>query len=650
MQKKLLKLLPLLLLFISCQSSFDEIKFVDNGNASGISAAGLIEVEDARFLESQGDFNLSADTVISGDIITVSIIMSLGPATGQVSFTLADNTIMILGDEEENNMTMYIHGPSFSRTTRIDNVSEYISPNKQFELQLVYDDEEITLSIDGKELVSELAVIPPAGEIRLGGYSEDFKIYSLISKGRYTSIQDFYAKEYLLDRAEQSVAAAAKKVEDDPNRPAYHFLPSANWNNDPNGLLYYDGYYHMFFQHNPYGDNWDWMHWGHARSRDLVNWERLPIALWPSVSESEYHCFSGSGYIMDNGEPILFYTSIGHEFPQHWAAVPTDKELIEWKKHPENPLIVMEDHGDQFIEDWRDPFLFREDGETYMVIGGHPEDAAGSIMFYKALNKELTEWDYLGTPFTGEEGNWECPNFFKVDDKYVLIYSPHGRVEYYTGTMDFDNFKFNSDYHGDVDNGLNYYAPNTLQKADGRRILFGWIPDFKEGQGWQSAITLPRDLSVNSDGRLIQKPSPEIEKLRGEVAIEENISLRNSSKLIDAASLQFELLAELESGGTEEIGFRFKDENGDDYNILLSKDSFLFNDESVELDKPLNNKIKQVRLFFDRTVIEIFINGGEQCATTVVYPNKDKLNFEVYAPREQLNISTLKIWRMKSIW
>lgn len=239
----------------------------------------------------------------------------------------------------------------------------------------------------------------------------------------------------------------------------------------------FDGYYHMFYQHNPYADVWDWMHWEHTRSKDLVNWEHLPIALWPSVVEGENHCFSGSGYIMDNCKPILFYTSIGHENPQHWAAIPEDNELKTWRKHPANPIIVMEDHDGLYIEDWRDPFLFRENGNTYMVIGGHPEGENGSIMFYKVLNKELTKWDFLGTPFTGQEGNWECPNFFKVGDKYLLIYSPHGRVEYYTGTMDFENVKFNHEVHGDVDNGLNYYAPNTLQKADGRRILFGWIPE-----------------------------------------------------------------------------------------------------------------------------------------------------------------------------
>ena len=280
------------------------------------------------------------------------------------------------------------------------------------------------------------------------------------------------------------------------------------------------------------------------RNKLIVNWEHRPIALWPSLERGENYYFSGSGFIKDAGDPILFYTSIGHEKPEHWAAVPVNNDLDQWEKHPANPIVVMEDHDGQAIEEWRDPFLFREGEDTYMVIGGHPSDLKGSIMMYKTMNADLTEWDYLGTPFTGEEENWECPNFFKVDDKYVLIYSPHGRVEYYTGTMDFDEFKFKPETHGVVDNGGNYYAPNALQEENGRRILFGWIPGFKKNQGWKGAISLPRVLSVDEKGRLIQNPAPELTKLRGELVSEKKVRLGPAKKL-NVDNPQFELLIEV---------------------------------------------------------------------------------------------------------
>jgi beta-fructofuranosidase len=483
-------------------------------------------------------------------------------------------------------------------------------------------------------------------------YGANLRVYDLVCEGRFKPVDTFYTKEFLLDRAHKSVAMEAERVKDDPNRPAYHFQPPANWNNDPNGMLFYEDYYHMFYQHNPYGDRWDWMHWGHARSKDLVHWEHMPIALWPSVQKGENHCFSGSGYIKDDGKPILFYTSIGHEDPEHWAALPLDKDLKDWEKHPANPIIVMEDHDSQYIEDWRDPFLFREGNDTYMVIGGHPEDESGSIMMYKALNPELTEWDFLGTPFTGEEGNWECPNFFKVGDKYVLIYSPHGRVEYYTGIMDFNMFKFTPEYHGSIDNGAewNYYAPNTLQKEDGRRILFGWIPGFKEDQGWQGAISLPRELSIDEGGRLIQRPVPELKGIRGELVSETNVGLLDSSKKLDVHYPQFEMVVNITQSGTDHIGFRFNDESGTPYEIVLTPETISFGDETVAVDPRLNDNIQNVHLFFDRTIIEIFVNDGLLCATKVIYADMDSLNFEVFSRGDEVTIDSIHVWEMSSIW
>src|SRR5688572_24253727 len=113
-----------------------------------------------------------------------------------------------------------------------------------------------------------------------------------------------------IERAMASVAKAAERVKDDKNRPAYHFQPTGNWMNDPNGPIFHNGYYHMFYQHNPYGDGWGHMHWGHARSRDLVKWEHLPIALWPSLEMNEEHVFSGCSAIRADGKPVIFYTSI----------------------------------------------------------------------------------------------------------------------------------------------------------------------------------------------------------------------------------------------------------------------------------------------------------------------------------------------------
>ncbi len=147
-------------------------------------------------------------------------------------------------------------------------------------------------------------------------------------------------RDDLLAKAAASVAAAADKVKDDPARPIYHLLPPANWMNDPNGLVFHNGHYHVFYQHNPYGDGWGNMHWGHFRSKDLVDWEHQPIALWPSKSRGEEHVFSGSATKTADGKLMLFYTSIGKRNPEQWAAVPEGDDLVRWKKHSQNPLLT----------------------------------------------------------------------------------------------------------------------------------------------------------------------------------------------------------------------------------------------------------------------------------------------------------------------
>lgn len=645
-----------------------KIKIVDNGKLQAdASQKGWQEGDGYLHFEEGG--SLQAGKAISGDEFKVNMKISLDDGDGHLLITVGDNEIgftskidleerFSLSREEIQNLKgkgkiAFLQGPSIGANLFLGLVNTYITPGKPFELSVHYKDGMLSYTIDNKSVYSEKALIAPAGQIKIAGYGEmDLRVYDIACEGKFQTLEALYTREYLLNRAQTSVDMAAEKVKNDPNRPAYHFQPPANWNNDPNGLFYYEGYYHMFYQHNPYGDVWEWMHWGHARSKDLVHWEHLPIAFWPSLEKGERHCFSGSGFIMDDGKPIIFYTSIGHENPEQWAAVPIDDELIHWEKHPANPILVMEDHDGQRINSWRDPFLFREAGKTYMVNGGHPRESTGSLMLYEAENTELTEWKYLGEAFTGDEKNWECPNFFKVDDKYVLIYSPHGRVEYYTGKFDVSTAKFTSDHHAAIDNGgdWNYYAPNTLQMEDGRRLLFGWIHRFKTGQGWQGAISLPRDLSIDNKGRLIQQPVAELTRLRGEAVKRSNIDISNAPAALDISTPQFEMIAEIDDEGTGHFGIRFNDENGAPFEILLSPEQFSFGDEVVPIAPVLDEKIKKVHLFFDHTVIELFINDGQTCATKVVYPDRDNLNFQIFSTDDNTTIESLNMWMLKSIW
>lgn len=648
--------LYLVILMTSCENKLAEnIVFVNRGVPSDINIYN-IESNDSGYLEAEKESSsLTTKKAIFGDQIALKINLSVSDFDGTIKIIFGANTFSIINNTAENGI--FLHGASIGKSIRLGEVSDLIQKDVPFELTISYDNEILTYTIDNKELYSKQTTIPPAGLMKIIGQENGFRISDISFRGESKSFEEFFTKEFLLDRAHKSVAFVASKIKNDPNRPSFHFQPPANWNNDPNGLIFFDNYYHLFYQHNPYGDHWDWMHWGHARSKDLVHWEHLPIALWPSIEKNERHCFSGSGFIKDDGSPVLFYTSIDQQWkPEQWLVTPVDNSLYQWEKYPANPVISHEIHNGMKISSWRDPFLFRDNGKTYMVNGGNA-DGKGSIMLYEALDQELTDWKFLGVPFSGNEKNWECPNFFKIGEKYVLIYSPHDRVKYYTGTMDFENIEFKPDYHGIVDYGsrrtsdigaMSYYAPNTLLKQDGRKILFGWVPGFKKNQGWHGAISLPRELSIDSKGRLIQKPVTELEVLRGGLRNYSNINIGKNSKRIDLNSTEFEMLIKIVKKGTEHIGIRLLEETGESFEINISPEIISMGKEKMNLDKALYEKINLVHLFFDNTIIEIFVNEGLVCATKVIYPNKKNLNFEIFSMSEKTVVESIDLWELNN--
>jgi beta-fructofuranosidase len=265
-----------------------------------------------------------------------------------------------------------------------------------------------------------------------------------------------------IKKASNSVEKARKEAEKCPCLPVYHFHAPSNWMNDPNGPIFYKNEYHIFYQHNPYSTEWGTIHWGHAKSKNLVNWTHLPIALVPSVEKGEEHCFSGDCVIND-GIPSIIYTSIGPKKPhktsaEQWLAISKD-DMITWEKYPNNPIMTLDLHGDLEIRDWRDPYLWREGDIWYAVLGGHVRKPnRGVALLYKSEN--LIDWEFIKSLIVGEKEtgrNWECPNFFQIDNKWVLIVSPHDKVIYNIG--DFENNNFIPSKWKILDHGLCFYAP-----------------------------------------------------------------------------------------------------------------------------------------------------------------------------------------------
>ena len=357
-------------------------------------------------------------------------------------------------------------------------------------------------------------------------------------------MSDSYAHN--LAEANQAVADSAAKLADDRQRPVYHLMTAANWINDPNGPCYYDGYWHMFFQHNPYIADFGPMGWGHVRSKDLVKWEHCPIAIMPTPGSYDgAGCWSGS-VVIHNGVPTMMYSgvadmtlwSIGDDIPpsdrqripqgyydeflleidQETQCIATSSDNLQtWDKHAANPVIPAIPEGLDLIG-FRDPFLWKEDdGRWYMLLGSGIKGVGGVALLYRSA--DLIEWEYLNPLYIGDPAesgiNWECPNFLDLGAKHMLVVSPHGRPMYWLG--DYAGHRFSPDATPRrLDWGDVFYAPNSLRDPNGRWLMWGWVREARPrdqyaAAGWASCLTLPREISLDDAGELNVKPVEELE-------------------------------------------------------------------------------------------------------------------------------------------
>jgi len=463
-----------------------------------------------------------------------------------------------------------------------------------------------------------------------------------------------------VERAMSAVRAAMPRAEADPTRPACHFRAPAQWMNDPNGPICHGGYYHMFYQHNPYGESWGPMHWGHARSRDLVRWEHLPVALWPSTELGEEACWSGCATINGEGRPMAFYTSIGRQTDPREHAVQcgalSDDELITWQKHPGNPLLTESLHGGLKVYDWRDPFVFRHDGATYMVLGGNLNRAQGGqgvVNLYRARDAVLTDWEYLGILFrhpSKDVTNIECPNFFRLGDRWVLVVSPHGPVHYFVGKFDTQRFRFEPESRGLIDQTFSFYAANSMADPQGRRLLWGWVKDFTAGKGWNGCLSLPRVLNLSPDGKLAQAPAPELEELRRNHRSEPRPRLSGGSHFVDACSGgTLEAIADVEVGPGSEVRLVLRRawDDSEVASVRIQEGRAEVAGTSAPLASRSDGTVL-CHLFFDRSVLEVYV-GDSLCFTRVMEVGALPLKLELFAAA-RARVHSLDTWELQPIW
>ena len=465
-------------------------------------------------------------------------------------------------------------------------------------------------------------------------------------------------------------------------RPQFHFSPEYGWMNDPNGMVYLDGEYHLFYQYNPYGSMWGNMHWGHAVSTDLNSWTYLPTAIAP---DSLGAIFSGSAVIDVNNTAgfgknamVAIYTSAGRVQSQS-IAYSTDKGRT-FTKYEGNPVIP-----NPGIPDFRDPKVFWHNESNQWIMSLATKQ---TITFYGSAN--LKSWTHLsefGDGIGSHGGVWECPDLVSLDyngkTKWVLLVSinpggPNGgsATQYFIG--DFDGKTFRADalpYPLWMDYGRDNYAGVTwsnIPENDGRKIFMGWMSNWDYAnnvptKNFRSAMTVARELKIANNGKHLvvsNYPVSETKTLRAlesakkDVVVEKEVVLSN---LLDKnkGTYEIEMTLKPQNAGifgfilqnskNEELEFRFDMTTG--FFSIHRHKSGLVDFEgrfAAGMNAPLVKKdAYKVRVLVDKASAEIFINEGELALTSIFFPTEVMNKLKFYTKEGKFSAEHIKIYQIK---
>lgn len=439
-------------------------------------------------------------------------------------------------------------------------------------------------------------------------------------------------------------------------KPVFHLAPLTGWMNDPNGLSVYNGTYHLFYQYNPYDIGWNSMHWGHAQTKDFVKWEYLPAALAPDEDYDGAGVFSGSALEKD-GKHVLMYTSVQEtDLPDGTKAVRQTQSIAvgdgkDYVKSVHNPVIKGDDlpQGCSRV-DFRDPKIWEEDGKFYCIVGSRHEDGSGQLLLFVADDVENWKFKSVVDRCENRYGKmWECPDLFPVGDRYVLLVSPQDMVaeglEFHngngtvmlTGTFDKEDGKFSRECVRAVDYGLDFYAPQTMETPDGRRVMIAWmkswdVPLHVEGAKWNGMMTFPRELQMR-DGWVVQNPVKELENYRQNQVIHKDVQFTDEQESVELEGIKgrtIDLTVDIKSGSYERFEICLaQDDRYYSFILYDRKRSILTFDRTYsgtcrDYISSRSMKVKdqdgklRIRILMDLYSVEIFINDGEQACSSLI--------------------------------
>ena len=457
----------------------------------------------------------------------------------------------------------------------------------------------------------------------------------------------------ILETTKEELAQLLEKSKNDNWKPIYHIHPEFGLLNDPNGLAYFNGYYHLFHQWYPYGTTHGMKHWAHLKSKNLVEWTREEVALIPTEDYEAHGAYSGTSIEIDN-KLYLYYTGnikldkMNRSSNQCLAIMDGYGNI---QKHPSNALIEGVPQG--YTGHVRDPKVFKKNDQYYMILGAQRLDETGTFIVYQSPNG--IEWKLLGElilkNFNQEFGYmWECPDYAQIDGKDLLVFSPQGiepqgekyknlfNVTYVIGKLDIENLTFEV--------GFDFYATQMFKGKEEKTLLLAWagLGEFEyptDEFGWAHCLTFPREITIK-DNKVIQFPAKELELLRLDGMSESGEC--QGFALLPNETNTYELNVTLKPNDANTFGL----------NLAVSEEERLileFNqkEQTVTLDRSelkhqfveefgtyrqadLNiGEVLEIKVLMDNSIAEIFINNGEVAFTTRLFPLKTSTNIEIFS-------------------
>lgn len=505
------------------------------------------------------------------------------------------------------------------------------------------------------------------------GLLDDFEIY------------DGIRTDILKEKAENApvLTYSPERYAGDILRPSFHGMPTAGWTNETHGATYYNGKYHVFFQKNPNGPYMSRLNWGHIVSDNLYKWEEDPTAISPEEAYDKKGCWSGCVFTDDEltgGKPNIFYTAVDYGRATIAQAQPADDDLLTWTKKAGNPVINGRPNG--LTDDFRDCFVFRNGTDLYMIVGSS-KNGVGVTTLHK-YDKSTKTWSNDGKLFfSGSNANqdgtfWEMPNITKIGDKWLFTATPLNKgvgvhTLYWTGSINADGtFAPDSrtpktvEMAGFSKDGYGLLSPTIFQK-DGKTLMLGIVPDKLAGSenykmGYAHTYSLPREISLDSKGNLIQKPFSGLAAMRSESSFKmTDFDLTAEKDLDPVQGRSLELSARFVVGNGD-FGFSFLGNGDKKVTLTYQPNSGMLSLDMSGINRIVNDGVfggvynyalptpvamgeeMTLKVFVDHSIIDVFVNDTYAASVRVFPRDVDAVKATAFVKNGSVKMTSLEAY------